>query len=266
MKVLKLSVISDLLFNFLIFFLLSFVWVRYFVHNNTLIFISCILSSLTITLVVTKLKIKKQNKLKINKEDILKAQSFSLEMLYLTSKEQCLKICNLLNIDSKNIKKDFILTNKTIIKPMFEKFECNQVDIIKNIAILKNENVEKIIFCAPNFCEDTLNFKNCYNDIQIKLIDEKLFYSVVLKPLNYKSALKPSPKVSKKEKFKILLSIAFNSKKTKSYLCYAILLFCFSFFYRYNVYYIISCSIFLLFALFSKFNKIFNKNEEKSFY
>ena len=266
MKVLKISFVFDLLFYFLIFFLLSFVWVRYFVHNNSLLIACCLIISASITFFIATIKTKKNRKQNATNKEICLAKDFSLEMLYLTKKEQCLKLCSLLNIKNENVKKDYILKDSTIIKPMYEKFECNQLDLIKFIATVKYEKVEKIIFCAPNFDESTKNFKNQYNSIQTKLINENQLYSLVLKPLNYKSNLTKTSKISKKEKFKNLCSIAFNNKKTKSYFFYAITLFCFSFFYRYNIYYIVACSIFLIFALFSKFNKTFNKTKDLTFF
>lgn len=266
MKVLKISFVLDLLFYFLILFLLSFVWIRYFVHNNAFMIMVCLIISACTTILIAIAKIKKNSKQNTTNKEICLAKDFSLEMLYLTKKEQCLKLCSLLSIQNENPKEDYILKGTTIIKPMYEKFECNQLDLIKFIATIKHKKVEQIIFCAPTFDESTKNFKNQYNNIQTKLINENQLYSLVLKPLNYKSNLIKLSKISKKEKLKTLCGIAFNNKKTKSYIFYALTLFCFSFFYRYNIYYIVACSIFLIFALFSKFNKTFNQTKDLTFF
>ena len=59
--------------------------------------------------------------------------------------------------------------------------------------------------------------------------------------------------------FKELLNIAFNKNKTKSYVVTGLIFLISSIFLRYNIYYIVFTTLMFVFALFSYFNKPFNK-------
>lgn len=267
MKTTKLSFLMDMIFYFTLFFLLGFVWVRYFVHQKYLILVVCLLSALFCLLVVIKIKSTKSKKISISKTDKEKAKQFSEEMFYLTEKEQCEKIVKILSSKKYEIKKGAIFFNDIAIKPIYVDEICKKMDLVKSFSKLKNEKISKVIFVSNNFSEEAKNFKNNFNDILIKTINENEIYSLLLKPLNYVSPLKKQVKQTKLQYIKSLLKLAFNNKKTKTYVFYAIILFLFSFLYRYNLYYIIACSIFIIFAIFSRFNKIYNTApSEKTFF
>lgn len=264
MNKLKLSLYLDIIFYFITSFLLSFVWIRFYSHDSGLIISLSIVLSLFITILLTKIKLKKINKSDIANANTKIAKNFSNEMLFLTEKEQCEKICELLSIPKTNIKKKCIIYKNCIIKPFYENFTCSKIDIIKFYKTIKEEKVKKIICCAPEFDKSCFEFNNKVAGIELNLVNENEFFNSVLKTLNYKTENVPEIKKSKKEYFKSLASIAFNQKRAKSYFLYALLLFFCSLFFRYNIYYVISCSIFIIFAIIAKFNKKFNIKKSTS--
>lgn len=261
MNTTKISFLLDILFYFFVIFFVSIIWLRFYIHSSWSVITLATLISLLFSLIILRIKlIKKQKKSHTNSELKL-AKNFSLEMLYLTEKEQCEKICTMLNISKSYIKKKSIINKNYAIKPLYTNFSINKIDIIKTISQLKDEKIEKIIILCANYSPECFNFENQINDIKISILNENEVYEKLLKTLNYKSEIKSVPKPTRKEHFKNLLSVAFNNKRTKGYFCSAFILFLCSLVFRYNLYYIIVSSLLFIFALISKFNKVYNKKE-----
>lgn len=264
MNTTKLSYFLDVIFYFLVIFFVSIIWLRFHLHSSTTIIILSVLIALISSLILYKIKDVKKNKIINSKQEMQQIKNFTIEMMYLTEKEQCEKLCLLLNIPKTCIKKNFIFYKNIAIKPFYLKNELSNVDIIKTISQLNNNEVEKLILCAPNFDQSCNNFYNQKNNMRIFLINEIDIFNYVLKPINYKSNLLFKPEIKRKQHFKQLISIAFNNKRTKGYFFSAFILFLCSLVFRYNIYYIVLSSILFIFALISKFNKKYNINKSNN--
>ena len=263
MKKTRISSLIDYIFYYFSIFFISLIWIRLFLHNAIInLILSFVIATVVIVLIILKNKVK-YNKNSISEKQKQLANSFALNMSFLTTKEQSTKICKIFNINVSCIKKTMIFSRDCVIIPLFNYKICTYDQLLNLFIKVKNEKVEKVIFLTNEY-EDALNdFHNSYNDIKICILDKYDFYKII-EPLNVEIKVQNKVKIPKKEKINNMLNVAFNRAKSKNYFIYGIILFICCLFFRYNVYYIIFSSLMFCFSLFSRFNRKYNKPKLKT--
>jgi len=263
------SFIFDFIFySFLIFFI-SFIWLRLYIHDDTLIIILASVITLILSIILSVIYKKKVDKYKLSKKEKKEKKEILNKLIFSN------------NIEINNYLSKFFEKNK-IIKHR-EELEITKNDekiLVFNCFILNNcDNdfilsaikkscklkIKKIMIFASSFNKDCYAFVKNIKEFKIKLINFDEFYFSFIK----KEKILPQNSILYEEKniftFKELLNIAFNRKKTKGYVVTGLIFLISSVFLRYNIYYIVFTTLMFMFAFFSYFNKPFNKKTSDNF-
>lgn len=268
------STLSKILDNiFLIFavFIVAFLWVRYNEHNTLLILLYSSLITIvacTIFHLISKYKLKRKSiTAKENKQinSLCDKLTFSTQPESIKIFEQALKQRNI----TYEKHKSFLFFDGNVIVPAFNKTKIDDnalLDIILSIKY-KKLAVKMLCVCGNTFTDSAKKLANKFDEFDILIYDKRQTYLVFFKPVSFtiNPVKKPKQKVSVKQKLKLLADVAFNKKRFKSYFLSALILFIASYFMRYNLYYLITSSVLVMFAFFSYFNKPFNKKETNLF-
>ena len=243
--------------------LISFLWLRYFILDNT----NCLITSIIVGVVLGKIIINIANKRKhkklISKQTQNEISTHTLNLSLMT-KEECIDFFKTILEKTQPIcVKDnmiYLVQNSktTIFVPCFDTPILTQQSIINILRKVKDKYISKLIILCQDIDQNSLMFAKSITNYEITIYDKAAVYFELLKkyqtyPKNYLTI-----QTKKKYTFKILLSVAFNRKKAKNYLFCGLIFFVCSWFVMYNWYYIVMASTTLIFAIFSYFNKPFN--------
>lgn len=207
----------------------------------------------------TQIKQKNQQKL---------AENISQYLLFST-KQETLKIFENV-LKKKNCeytkKTNFICFNDNALYPVYTKTKCDDNDILECIVKLNTAKISatNIIILAKTFTDDAIKFSKTLSQ-KVILMNEYQTYELFFKPVNFIVENKSQKKLSFKQKSRNLIDIAFNKKRFKNYMISALIVFIGSYFMRYNIYYLIMSTILIILALFSYFNKPFNRPQKDIF-
>ncbi len=265
------SKIIDNIFLIVSVFVLSFLWIRYYEHNSVLILLYASLVTMLVCSVVHIVKTKKYDKqVKLKNENKL-IENLSNYLIFSPTKqvvktfEETLKSRN---IPYKTIC-DMLVFNDVCVRPIYSKTKCDDADILQTLNKINSHKLSpnKIIICAKSYTEDAKKLVKTNSHLKISLLDEKEVFDEFFKPINYQVEYNSSTpkKKSVKEKLGNLKNIAFNKKRFKGYMISAVVLLIGSYFLRYNIYYLVFASIMLVLAVFSYFNKPYNKKKANIF-
>lgn len=256
MKKTILSKIIDNLFLVLIVFLTAFLWVRYHEHNTLLILLYSSVITITFCLIfylIVKFKNKKKS---LTAKHAKQIELLAQKLIFATQSE-------VIKIFEQSLKKRDISYTKTtkylafdqnLIVPIFYKTKVDENSLLEVLLSLKTKKISAklVCICACDFDSTAKNLANQFTDYNILLYDKKQTYTVFFKPVQYEveSVVIKRQKTPFKQKIKVLINVAFNKKRFKGYILSAIVLLIASYFMRYSLYYLISSSILVLFALF----------------
>ena len=155
------------------------------------------------------------------------------------------------NTENYKTNENNIYVTKALFVPYFKNSEVSLETLSKFIIIAKNNNINKIIFCANDIQDDARSFAEKINNIKIEFWDFFLFYQDYAK-----SSAVTLPEViditKPKMKYKELLAYAFNSARARNYLLFGLLIILSSFLVPFKIYYLISGSILCIIALIIK--------------
>ena len=250
----KFSKISNLIFLTATTFIISFIWINYYIKSIKYSFISSLIISLCFFTIYLVFKYY-QNRIYSNTLDInKKTENLKFYLLYSNYKEikhtisSAYKLNDLIStkdlnhyIDSKYKKDIYFIFNKETI---------DKEDIISVYKTRIYNDIE--IFCIDQISEypliEDINI-NCHNllDIKSKIIENDVN---IINTIQLKKTAKPT--------IKSILCIIFNKSKSKQYFFWGLTLIIISGFTAFYVYYNIIGSILLLLSLYSRFNKKFN--------
>jgi len=266
----KFSYIIDFIFKVVSIFLISFIWIRLFEHNLTLIIIYSALITLVLSLISTIISVKKIKKENLSNEENLNFKN-AIYKLNFYSKPQLLTFFNnMIKNKFKTTKNtDFILLendNKKIGLFFNFNFETTDKNFISLIyRKIKVNKLNKVLIFSNDFTKETKELCENFKDIKFSLLNASDTYKFMKK---YNSL--PSNEIEQvkktKYKFKDFLYIAFNKSKTKRYFFTGIIFLISSIFMRYNIYYLVFTTLMFLFAMFSFFNKPFNKKTDGGYF
>ncbi len=239
----------DAFFRLFIIFLVCFVWIRYFVDSFWISLAITLLISLSIDILYTFFKNKKNNKLNIKKEEENKIEGYINTFIYSDKKycvdffyELCKKKYNCIK------KSNFIViehTNSTIVLyPMFLFRDFSIDDLIETVNKTKAHKPNRIVICTNKIALNLDKFSKTF-PMEIVILDGQQTYFSLLKKYQF------YPKITKfnneqKINFKQFITIATDKKRAKSYFISALFLLFSSFFVSYKIYYLVFSTILLI--------------------
>lgn len=271
------SFFCDFIFYAFLIFSISFIWLRYFIHNDITLYLLAFLITISLSLILALIFRKKVNKFKLTKKEKKLKQNYLNYLLFLDNKEttnlvkqfykdRVIKSCsNYLIVAKENLnlvkdKRKYIKNSEKII--IFYDFSINNLSKNSVISFVKksiNLNIKSIEILSINFDKECFSFAKKIKGFTINLIDFDKLYSEKLKNYEINVSEKLVYEEKNKYTFKELLQIAFNKKKTKTYSLTGLIFLFGAIFFRYNIYYLVFTSIMFIFALISYFNKAYNK-------
>ena len=267
MKIKVLNIV-DKIFLVFILFLLSFVWIRFFIKN---ILSSALISFVLAFLVEELLSFiqRKRKNIKIaSKQTKQKIENIFLNFLFLSQKEISNYFQTILS-KSKSVKQQnfFIISeNQTGVFPFFENQTLSLEHISKIYQKAKNENISKlIIFCYECDQQTKEIISNLTFPSTTIMEHEEIFFSF-LENENTPTIIKPQKQNTKKTALKQVVKMSLSKERTKSYLFSSITLILCSLFVKYNVYYLITSTLLLFLSIFSFFNRKFNTKINKDIF
>ncbi|MDD4275421.1 MAG: hypothetical protein PHO33_00330 [Clostridia bacterium] len=258
----KISVYAGFVFRTLVIFVLSLLWSRFYISNQYFALLVSLILTTFISVILVLIKHKKAQKIFSNKKEEQHIKACINQFVY-SLKEQNLQFFYELASKKYNAIKEeeciFIAEhNGVILVPAFSAIKTTSDIIIKAYALSKKYKAHKAVVCSKDFDNNAITLSKQLDDVKIYLLDDCATYTNLLKPINYYPEITVNLKFTNKITFREFLNLAFNKSKTKSYIFMAIFLLLAGFIVRYNLYYIISATILMLFALFSYFNKEYN--------
>lgn len=254
--------IFDIIFRVVIIYILSFVWIRYFIKNLALSLVLASIFTLVCEIIIQFVKKKLQQKNKISKDEQKEIENMTNSFVYSTETQNINFFYNLAKTKHNAVKKSKYIeiihpNTKIILFPFFLLRELNAQDIIYVYNKTKNANPKRIVICTNNFDNTAQTLANKL-PTQTVLLDSKQTYFNLIKKYGVYPP-KVELKIPQRQTFNDLLSYALNKKRTKGYLFSSILILFCSFFVPYNLYYIIMSSVLLILAFASFSNIKFNK-------
>lgn len=253
----KMANLIDILSISVITFLLSFVWIKFYIKNITLsILISLIISIFSI-MIIRKINTKKLSKYATTKAENEKIQSIS-NTLILGSFEDNLIFLNNLFPESK-IEDFYIVThNSNIIIPKLDCLEFTTNDlltILKNKKINQSKSISIITQSVNKACiEYASNLSIKINFLQIediaKLTDTSPIPTITITPKKHNTIL-------------MIAKMFIARKNVKGYIISAIFIIFSSIIVPYKTYYLVFASLLLILALISVVANKEDKTQQK---
>ena len=261
----KLAKLSDSVFKYLIFFLISFIWATTKTHNITICTISAVVISAILCFVTTKLFYVKQNKktIKLNEENLIK--NIATQLKFYTQPELINYFYSVISFSNPNTTKTkqyILVNNHTYVIPVFNTYLTAE-DYFKIFNKYKNKSCIILTNAISPSLKELLSELETIN---IKILTINDVYFKIIKPTNILPSEVIKQKSPQKIKFSKVLEFAFNKTNSKKYFLYGLLLMFLSFIYNYTIYYQIMGTILMLFSLFSRFNKKFNSATETNIF
>ena len=250
----KFSKISNIIFLTTTTFIISFIWINFYIKNTKYSLISSTIIALcffTLYLVIKYYKNKIYLKAENTSKQLESLKVYLLYGSYTNIIETISKAFNLTNLSITDNNKHYIDNdNNKDIFLFFDKEIIDEEEFISSQKNKVNNNIE--IYCIDNIPSfNTIENVNI-NIITIKQIHQKLLEKNIIPDQNIK--LKKTTKFKLKE----ALSIILNKAKSKTYFIWGLILIFLSLFTIYYVYYNIIGSLLLLLSVYSRFNKRFN--------
>lgn len=245
-------------------FVVSFVWIRYFVKNSTTALICSMLSSLLIEVVLCFVRKRNRAKSQDKKEQSKRIDDTYMTFLFSDDKENINFFHKLASKKHTAQKKSkyVVVENpnkKVVLFPFFtyQNFSCDNLLVCLNLA--EKEKPQKIVITTGNVDPDVNKLAKHFQDFEVIILDKTGTYNKLLKFYDcfpeIKCKLTNATKPTKQE----ILSLALNRKRSKGYFFASFILLLSSFVVRKNIYYLIISSLLLILALISFFNPKFNK-------
>lgn len=257
MKISKLKIISsiDKIFITSVFTLFSFVWIKYFIRNNIYSFLLSLFLSMFIVSLFSLIQKNKFTKRKIKIETNKEINSYIYSFLLLKSEETLKLFYEKLKQEGAVLHNNVIILNKTCIIPKLDVEILSINDVSKIYQSIKNSNINKIKILTIEAKEDCINFAKSIKNFDIEILTKsETFYAYIQRYAIYPEIL-VAQKTSKKESFFNIIKFCFKKEKAKSYVFSGIVLLILSFFFRYNLYYVIVSSLLFLCSIICFFQK-----------
>ena len=245
-------------------FVVSFVWIRYFVRDWVVALICSLFCSALIEVGLFFTRKRKQSKNGNKKEIEQKIEEINLTLLFSDDKENLNFFHKLASLKHKATKRSRLVVvenpdKKVVLMPFYtyQNFSCDNLLFCLNLA--KKENPQKVVITTGSVDPEVHKLAKHFQDFEIVILDKvdtfnKLFKFYDCFP-EIKTKMPANTRPSKQE----IMSVALNRKRSKGYFFASFVLLLSSFIVRKNIYYLIFSSLLLVLALISFFNPRFNK-------
>ncbi len=294
----KINLAFQELLKFCMIFLLSFVWIRYFLRRKlVLAFVVTALVSIGVYCLLFFLARKKQKKYGLKLKEKTDAENMFLSLScsdkpmdffaklaakkhkditrhknHLVIKHQCHSDSTQSQIDTKKHENTKNATASAKSKQTASVKTVLYVDLsFEGLTIprfmeiyskIKKEKATKIVICCKQIADKQLS-AFCQNFAEKFLIlDEYQTYQKLYKFYDCFPEITKKYSTAKKLAFKDFVAYSFNKKRTKGYFFSAFILIISGIFIRATIYYCIVASLLVMFALISQFNPYFNTKGE----
>lgn len=254
----KLSKISNALLLYFVIFFVPFLWLNYLGFNYALNILISLLVVVAIGSAVHCFRSKINVKRNYSEEKTFQIENMSLQFLC----SSCEKTINFFADVFKEkymIEKssNYLLLNDFAFVPYFETAELKIENLLKILKLNDNEMVISCVKCD----KDAMGFAQKINR-KIEIIEQEQLFEILA---DYDSYPNFGIEKKKKEKVKLraIITRAFSKANAKSYFLGGIFLLISSFFIRFNIYYTIASTLFLIFALVSLIKKSPEKRDFK---
>lgn len=262
----KLSLIFQEVLKFFLIFLLVFVWVRYFVRRLAFAFLISALISAVIYVALLLIFRKKKNKegLKIKEKEDAENMFFSL----VCDDERMDFFMKLALSKHKNVKKYsryLIIEHENGVKTLLyvlANFENLTVPKFVEIYNKIKNKAQKIVILCYSYDREVVSFAGNF-DKYFNFLDRFSAYERLFKYYNIFPEVKQKYKKDKKLTFKDFVAYSFNKKRVKGYILSSFLLVLSALFVRTTIYYCLTATVLIIFAIISQFNTTFNLKEEE---
>ena len=261
----KLSLIFQEILKFFLIYLFIFVWIRYFVRRLVLAIFITLLITIVLYVALYFILRRRKNKegLKIKEKEDAENMFFSL----VCDDKRMDFFMKLALSKHKNVKKYgkyLIIQHENMKTLLYVKadFENLTIPIFMEIYNKLKGKAQKMVFVSYSYDREVTSFAQNF-DTYFIFLDRYSVYEKLYKFYNIFPEIKQKYKKDKKLTFKDFVAYSFSKKRAKGYLFSAFLLVLSSLFVRTTIYYCITASLLILFAIFSQFNTTFNFKEEK---
>lgn len=245
-------------------FVVSFVWIRYFVRDWVVALVCSLLCSALVEVGLFFIRKRKQAKNGNKKELEKQIEETTLTFLFSEDKENLNFFHKLASLKHKATKKSrFVVVEnpdkKVVLLPFYtyQNFSCDNLLFCLNLA--KKENPKKVVITTGSVDPEVHKLAKHFQDFEIVILDKFDTFHKLLKFYDcfpeIKTKIPADTRPSKQE----ILSVALNRKRSKGYFFASFILLLSSFVVRKNIYYLIIGSLLLVLALVSFFNPRFNK-------
>lgn len=260
--------IFDYILSRIVIFALSFIWCRYYLDS---LFLS-VLASAGITLCISFifaliLKPGKRRKavskaVRQHREEVIN------QFMYSTNQRNIEYFYNLIKTEyHAALLPECILSEnkkvKTLIFTRFRLLPANQDDIREVITECRCYGAERAIVFGSAFNDKAKETALKIEGLEVVLMNAESTYNFI-KELGAYPVIAVKTTQNKRKPLKVFFKFAFSRTKVKAYLLGAAIMILCSFLVRYNLYYLISATAFLFFALLSFINFGFKREPEKS--
>ena len=256
----------DVFFRIIIVFLLSFIWIRYFVYS---LWLCVVLSSVVTGVIEIGVQIiqKRRRKIqKISKDEKQKIENM-INYFVFSSKAKVLDFFfNLAKSKHEATRKnEYILVGNAVQKvalvPCFLVNDLSEQNVIDIFLKVEKENLKRLVICTKSVSNNTsIMAKNLPLDIVI-LNGEETYFELVKKYNIFPPKIQL--KIQKKYTFSDFISSLLNKSRTKGYFYLAIVILFGSFFSTFKIYYLIMSSVLLVLAFASFSNVRYNPKRKR---
>lgn len=252
--------------RFFLIFLIVFVWMRYFLKLWQAVLLTTLIS-VAVYFVIFLLNNHKKRRVGLKVKEKEEAENMFLS---LSCKGNCIDFFEKLSKKKhENVIKhsNYLVIKyseqvKTILYADISFQGLNTARFMEIYNKVKKEKANKIVICCYEICDK--NLSNFVQNFQEKFIilDQYTTYQQLYKYYDCYPEITVKYKNESKLSMKELLAFSFNKKRTKGYLFSAIVLIISGLFVRTTLYYCISASILVVFAIISQFNPYYNLKTE----
>lgn len=260
----KINFIFQEFLKFFLIFLLTFVWIRYFIHKLLLATLISLIVTTILYIILYFLTRKRKNKENLKIKEKEEAENIFLTLACNSKRADF--FYKLASKKHENIKKfkDYLIINhedgtKTLL---YYDLNFNTLNIPTFIEIynkIKHKAEKAVILCYA-YDKQVKTFANNF-DMKFLIFDRFETYQRLYKFYDTYPEIKEKYKKDKLLTFKDFVAYSFNKKRAKGYLISALLLVLSALFVRTTIYYCITATILIVFAIISQFNHIFNFKE-----
>lgn len=264
----KINLILQEILKFVLLFLFSFIWTRYFLRKLWIAICVSLILAISVYFILFILKQKKQTKIGLKLKEKEEAENMFLSLSCEDNPmEFFIKLASKKHKDIKKCKNYIVINHlkenvKTILWFDSSFYGLTIARFMEIYSKVKKEKATKIVICCKEITEKQLfTFSQNFEE-KFLFLNEYDTYEKLYKFYNYFPEVTKKFSKEKKMVFKDFLAYSFNKKRTKGYLFSAFILILSSLFIRTTIYYCIIASILVVFALISQFNPYYNSNKE----